>query len=241
MLIKSPFLTTLYFEGQDEMFNTMYEQSKKRVHDSIERGDYGLAVALVEKPFRVEVLQELYNEGRIDKSNPDYWETVFNTYTGVEFTTCDSDVWLDLMDGAQAHKDKFMSEDELSVIQSLPDVVTVYRGAKEDTNEMGISFSLDYKKAEWFAQRFDSDSSPVVVEAKVKKEDILAYLENRGESEIIFDNAKALSWNVYNLDYESPNVEVDFLDKIKGSINTTPEDKPEAKSTKKLTTSKMAM
>ncbi len=49
----------------------------------------------------------------------------------------------------------------------------------------GISWTLDREKAEWFATRFTEDG--VVYSAKVKSNDILYYISDRGEKEVIVD------------------------------------------------------
>ena len=58
--------------------------------------------------------------------------------------------------------------------------------------ESGISWTLDYNKAEWFARRFLAGGTGygVVAEAICNPKDVIAYFESRGEKEIVIDPSK---------------------------------------------------
>lgn len=84
-----------------------------------------------------------------------------------------------------------MDKDELSFYNQLPNELTIWRGVmveKElDKENIGFSFTLDKERAEWFAKRFaqDSKGTPILIEAKVKKEEILSVFLIRSEEEIL--------------------------------------------------------
>ncbi|MFV0574825.1 MAG: hypothetical protein ACK5NC_05340 [Vibrio sp.] len=67
---------------------------------------------------------------------------------------------------------KFMSDDDLDAFNQLPEKVTVYRGG----SACGFSWSLSYEVAKSFGEVFT---------ATVNKGDILAYINDREEFEII--------------------------------------------------------
>ena len=69
-------------------------------------------------------------------------------------------------------------------------IVTIYRGVGSEEYRDGISWTLDREKAEWFATRFTEDG--VVYSAKVKSNDILYYISDRGEKEVIVDPKKLI-------------------------------------------------
>ena len=78
-----------------------------------------------------------------------------------------------------------MSKEELEEYHQLSDTVTVYRGVTshaEDTSR-GLSWTLKYETARWFAQRFGCHGC--VYEAQIGKEHIHAYFNGRNESEVI--------------------------------------------------------
>lgn len=55
---------------------------------------------------------------------------------------------------AKADKKVLMSKDDYEYYQQLPDVITIYRGVSTGRNPKGLSWTDDYNKAEWFANRF---------------------------------------------------------------------------------------
>lgn len=80
-----------------------------------------------------------------------------------------------------------MDKDEQKQLVELDDTVTVYRGVTtyNAKNIKALSWTLEQKTAEWFANRFGEDGT--VYEAQIPKQHIYALLNGRGESEIIVD------------------------------------------------------
>lgn len=79
---------------------------------------------------------------------------------------------------------------KVGYISNLSGVVTIYRGVDSEKYRDGISWTLDREKAEWFATRFTEDG--IIYSAKVKSKDILYYISDRGEEEIIVDPKKLM-------------------------------------------------
>lgn len=79
---------------------------------------------------------------------------------------------------------------KLGYVSDLSGVVTIYRGVGSEKYRDGISWTLDREKAEWFATRFTEDG--IVYSAKVKSNDILYYISDRGEKEVIVDPKKLI-------------------------------------------------
>jgi len=63
-------------------------------------------------------------------------------------------------------------------------VITVYRGVSKGRNPMGLSWTDDYDKAIWFANRFGKG---FVQKAEISPKRILAYINSRDEKEIVID------------------------------------------------------
>lgn len=80
-----------------------------------------------------------------------------------------------------------MDKDEQKRLSELDDTVTVYRGVTtyNAKNIKALSWTLEQKIAEWFANRFGEDGT--VYEAQIPKQHIYALLNGRGESEVIVD------------------------------------------------------
>lgn len=74
--------------------------------------------------------------------------------------------------------------------------VTIYQGVGSEKYLDGISWTLAKSKAEWFATRFTDNG--IVYSAKVKSKDILYYISERGEEEIIVDSKKLMQMERVN-------------------------------------------
>lgn len=72
----------------------------------------------------------------------------------------------------------------LEEVRKSGETVMVYRGCKEH-NKRGLSWTLDRKKADWFARRFGRGG--FTVSAEVEQKRILALFFGRGESEVVLD------------------------------------------------------
>ena len=80
-----------------------------------------------------------------------------------------------------------LDSEEQSKLAQLDDVVTVYRGVRSTSPGCvkALSWTLDRKTAEWFANRYGRQGQ--VYEAKIQKDHIHALFHGRGESEVIVD------------------------------------------------------
>lgn len=85
---------------------------------------------------------------------------------------------------------------KLNFVSNLSGVVTIYRGVGSEKYRNGISWTLVKSKAEWFATRFTDNG--IVYSAKVKSKDILYYISERGEEEIIVDPKKLMQMKRIN-------------------------------------------
>ena len=82
----------------------------------------------------------------------------------------------------------FMDPEELEYYNSLPEVVTVYRGQSHPCKYYNaLSWTDDYEKAVWFSKRFEGGP---LYQATIEKKYIYAYNNERGESELILDYTK---------------------------------------------------
>lgn len=82
------------------------------------------------------------------------------------------------------NKKYLMSEEEYQRYEELPEQITVYRGVSEGRKKLGLSWTTDYSKALWFANRFGNG---YLLSANINKKHALAYLLSRGEKEVVVD------------------------------------------------------
>lgn len=181
-MLQHPLIHQLFFGTEMEIgwANQAYEQKTVALHNAITTGDWNTAIALHERPYRVDVL------ARVPRTAPDYWNMVATWWCDTEFPSNRGDVWTEILHHPDVHL--MMDPDERAVFDSLPDTVTVHRGCGDDSGAgvEGLSWTLSREKAEWFARRFTTDDSPGrVLTRTVPKSVIAAYLARRGEDEII--------------------------------------------------------
>lgn len=92
----------------------------------------------------------------------------------------------------QDKPENLMEEEDYEFYKSLPDTVTIYRGMSRDELEecddvMGISWSIEYSVAEFFAARMPKKYNPIVVKAVVPKSRIKFATMRRNEFEVLVE------------------------------------------------------
>lgn len=91
-----------------------------------------------------------------------------------------------------ADKKYIMDENEVKKLDEMPEEIIIYRGITSDKYYKALSWTLNKDKARWFSTRFDSNGH--VFQAKVKKQDVLAYFDN-AEQEVVVDYNKIYDLN----------------------------------------------
>lgn len=86
-------------------------------------------------------------------------------------------------------------EEDYNKFLELPKEVEIYRGTTNKEYVPAISWTLDRKRAIWFYQKYEKVGT--VFKAKIKKEDIICYLDRTacGEKEVIVDYE-----NIYDIE-----------------------------------------
>lgn len=88
----------------------------------------------------------------------------------------------------KAKKEYLMDEEECRVWNSLPDELTIYRGVSPRRVALGLSWTPNKEKAEWFQHRFETSSEKGFLQkAHINKKHVLAYFNSRGEEELVVD------------------------------------------------------
>lgn len=82
-----------------------------------------------------------------------------------------------------ADKKALMNKDEYSIWEKCPKTIKLYRGVGKDRALKGLSWTDNFEKAEWFANRWGHHGNVYMIEAK--KEDVLCYFE--GEMEYVIN------------------------------------------------------
>lgn len=85
----------------------------------------------------------------------------------------------------RAKPELLMTDEEKSVYNNLSEIVEIYRGLPDKRAKLrGLSWTTDYKKAEWFAKRFNGKLSNIY-KAQINKKHIFMYTDERKEHECV--------------------------------------------------------
>ena len=168
--------------------------------EAINQEDWDKVFILIEKPYRLSWLYENYDLITDERA---YYEFLKDAYIQSEFPMSGFDDYDDLLKllWYKDYPKLMMDIDELGFYSQLPQEITIWRGVrvkeKLDEENIGFSFTLDKDRAIWFAKRFlgDGIGTPMLIEAKVDKYDILSVFLNRGEEEVLVspDNIEIVS------------------------------------------------
>lgn len=164
------------------------EQAKWReqIKATIEESDLRGICLMLNKPYILTFIS--YIESML--SDEELGMILGTFWTAIENITGDSNVngmeivkWF-----KRADKKSLMNEEELLVYESLPEEVTVYRGVTSYNRkkEKALSWTLDYEKAVWFANRFSTGTGETWT-MTVPKKRILCYFDGCSEQEAIVD------------------------------------------------------
>lgn len=181
--IKHPLVfSMMHSPFQNAFVNQMYAQKKKAVDDAWNENRWGSFVFLHERPYRLEAFLEAADH----MSDEDYWKILGDIWTDSENIWQNYDEWAEALSADRADRKGMMDDDERKFLADLPDSFTIYRGVNDDHGHLGFSWSLSEERATWFAKRFESHrGEAMLIAAEVKKTDVIAYFDGRGEEEIV--------------------------------------------------------
>ena len=144
-------------------------------------------VLLHEPPYRVAVFAKLARK----LSDAVYWKSLGELYIYTENIWQRKRQLARLFASDRPHRKQLMSAYERRYLAGLPNRLTIYRGSQSKRIQ-GWSWTLDEKKAHWFANRWArlNFGKPHIATGKAKKSDVIAYFSRRKEKEIIIDPSK---------------------------------------------------
>jgi hypothetical protein len=156
--------------------NRLLAHKRERLAEAEAEGDWHTYVFLHERPYRLDAL------AKVPTSVEGYGELVGSVWIDSENIWQGYDQWCELLAG----RPLMMDEDERAAFAELPDVLEVHRGYGH--RQLGLSWTLDCEKAEWFARRaagLGNAPRARVASGRVRKEQVIAYLTGRGEDEVV--------------------------------------------------------
>lgn len=189
-LMKCPFGTMLhhplmiepiYSPMMNALFNERYKQLTQQTKECIEKKDYIGYVWRYEKPYRINVFASV--QKFLD--DKDYWEQLGHLWMAQENAWQNKKLWRKLLTNKRRKlRHLIMDEDDRAEFAKLKFPLKVYRGHTK-SNARGYAWTLDKKRAEWFAARFKMDKEPTVSTRLATKDETIAYFGGRSEKEIV--------------------------------------------------------
>lgn len=171
-----------YFPALNKSLNIAFAQKTAALQSAAEQGRWSACVGLFERPYRVDAFREYIHL----MSDVQYWEVLASIWIDSENIRENQLVWQELLSSSRGDRHAFVGSAE--ELDAMPETFLVYQGHTDDRDD-GWSWTLDEQTAVWFAHRFArlERARPVVSVAVVKRVDVTAYRQDRGEQEIIVD------------------------------------------------------
>lgn len=178
--------------------NRLFEWNRKRAETAIADKDANGFVWAHERPYRTEALLRTIDLGLVQG----YFDPVFCRLARDVWVDCENipqhlDDWRNIFNRTQRFWYYWMDEAERNELGSMSTRFKVWRG---ECNDLGVSWSLSKRTAEFFANRKLNGANGVVRGGYVHRENVFAYIDTRGEREIIVLDPKDV--HVY-LEYET--------------------------------------
>jgi hypothetical protein len=164
--------------------NAYYLQKKEDLINAVLHRKFNQIIYLHERPYRLQAFISIAE----DLPDSKYWSLLSSIWTDTENQWQNLEQWKELLSSERGERHYLMSDSEVQLLNSLPELVTIYRGCIKGLNEDGLSWTLDKSKAEFFANRFSKEG--IILEREIPKADIIAVLTGRGESEVICEVKK---------------------------------------------------
>lgn len=183
-----PIVIGIYIMNKEYFINfrvkEIINQQEIRFNELLSSGNYKSLFTFIDKPYRLEWYYKLYNK----IPDEDKYDIFIDIYTGSEygFNNYNIDFIKDVIRYKRTNNENY---------NMLEDVITIYRGegSKSTPYNKAYSWTTNIEIARFFAKRFDNNGN--IYKAQVNKEDIIDYLCNRNEEEII-----VYPHNVYNVE-----------------------------------------
>jgi len=195
MIANHPFTDSPYFYCNGNLYDLSKKENflnfTKEMEIRINNVDnYVSFSTLITKPYRsafFKYTKKYINQYDLSKYLKSLW--LGNDYVNVDANISKKE-YVKLF--KQCDPKYLMDEEEYKFFINLPEKIIVYRGINQITKHpvKALSWTIDIKRAEWFARRFEKNSSKTgkVYKTIIKKDYALAYFEY--EKEIVVDFTK---------------------------------------------------
>ena len=188
--LKHPLVYDVFYAPgvRDGQLNTAYKAKREALRDYMAEGNWNAYVFMHERPWRLHALLEIEHHITDDCA---YWDLVGGIWTDTENAWQNYAEWEEALSAERPCREAIMDEGEREVLAGLDSEFVIWRGYgfldDHYDGAKGFSWSLSYTRAKWFAQRFAGtrEDTAMLAKALVRKRDVIAYFDGRGEEEIL--------------------------------------------------------
>lgn len=188
-MISHPWLVyTLYQDHPmiNAHLNAVYEYKEFSVKEALERKQWGRFLAMHEKPYKFDAFLSI--EDKMDDVM--FTRLAVDTWTYIENCWQQKDEWYRIFTSKRFLSDHAHERVEdlctFRAIKKLDGAIEIHRGANTGGDLMGMSWTLDYGTAEWFATRLLEDGEDAIVLTVEVPVSMIAFAYNgRGEYEVV--------------------------------------------------------
>lgn len=162
---------------------------KQEIERALETQDWRKYLFAHDDADRTKAIIEI--ESRL--SDIEYWKLVRLAWTQSDSLTINSAAWRELFLSSRGSRHELMEEEERQALDEQENSLLIYRGHTE-FNPDGWSWTLSHTLAIKFAKTPDGwpkFGSPVVTQARVDKEKVIAFFTKLDEFEILIDPSDA--------------------------------------------------
>ena len=137
----------------------------------------------IDKQMVIPVLERMLKER--DFSNKYIYDYICKHWSKIE-NGYDLELLADCLFWKKTYDEDKVLKKRLKKQMDSEGYITIYRGFNDYSREDGNSYTLSKEKAIWFSKRFSKESEASYVNKyKIHITDVLAFITNRGEAEIV--------------------------------------------------------
>lgn len=167
--------------------NYRFRAKQKMLADAIIKKDWNAVIWSHERPYRWEAMTR-HMTAMTDEV---YWKLLADIWTDSE-NIFEYKWWAEkLLSNPRPGRHFLMEDSEHDALAAMPSKIQIYRGCQVCSRQhgvQGLSWTLKYDTAKWFAKRFPGQQA--IVSGYANKKDVLAYFASRNEAEIVISFRK---------------------------------------------------
>lgn len=183
-VIKHPLVYSIPHSPQlNAMANARLRAKQDGCRHAMHTQQWSQYLFLHERPYRVDAFMRIAAQ----LTARAYWTSLAELWIDAENIAENEQMWITLLQDNSRIKSRhlMMAAPERRHLAQQPATLRIYRGFTCDERQHGMSWSLDAEVSRRFALRFEGHGRPRVAAGTVERAAVIAYLNGRGEHEIV--------------------------------------------------------